>query len=112
MRLVAILYLFRIMLCIRITYFSPTDQVPCCINRYGYQEAIAMAKVPSRSELEEPLVIIRLYDNHSYLPFLETVNHTVAAANRPKQLRFMQWYAAVVCGMLVMHNVIRARMRG
>ena len=60
---------------------------------------------------EEPLVNIRLYDNHSYIPFLETVNHTVAAANRPKQLRFMQWYAAVVCGMLVMHNVIRARMR-
>ena len=82
--------------------------VPCCINRYGYQEA--MAKSPK--DLKEPLAI-RLYDtgNHSYLPFLETVNHTVAAANRPKQLRFMQWYAVVVCGMLVVCVIIRARMR-
>ena len=57
---------------------------------------------PPKDLKEEPLVNIRLYDNHSYLPLLETVNHTVAAADRPKQLRFMQWYAAVVCGMLVM----------
>lgn len=35
-----------------------------------------MAKSPKDLK-EEPLVNIRLYDNHSYL---ETVNHTVAAA--------------------------------